>query len=234
MEIVVASCGKYSDAWKPFVGLFRKFWPDCPYKLNLITDKLTAPWDGDNAIVVGDDLGWGDNLVAGLRSLKSYAKHILLLQEDFFLNAPVNSDTIRSVLSEMNSNPNIGCFRLYPCPGPDLPFSDWYGLIRHDAPYRVSCQAAIWYRPELEIMAVHQGTAADFEIIGTARSKNRCACVKFMSIKRYDDTNKWPFQYYCSAITRGMWEPDAVAFARAQGIDVDTTKRPIKELSKIV
>jgi hypothetical protein len=225
MDIVVASCGAYADAWKPFVRLFRKFWPDCPYKLFLITDKLAEPWEGDKAIVIGDDLGWGDNLVAGLRQMNG-VRNVLLLQEDFFLSAPVNTDFLKRAEEEMMQNPACACFRLYPCPGADVPLTDWYGLIKHDAPYRVSCQAAIWYRPELEVMALHQPTAADFEIDGTRRAVKRCQCVKFFSVLR-NDPKDWPFQYYCSAITRGQWTPDAVDFVKAQGIEIDTSKRPI-------
>lgn len=227
MDIIVASCGAYSDAWAPFVGLFRKFWPDCPYRLCLVTDHLTQSWPGDVAVEVGADLGWGPNLRVGMAKL-GYPRHVLLLQEDFFLSAPVKTEVVKRALEMMLSSGHNACFRLYPCPGADVPFDDWHGLIRHDAQYRVSCQAAIWFRPELEVLLHDQPTAAHFEIDGTRRSSNRCRCLKYFSILRQPDPNTWPLQYYCSAISRGQWEPDAVAFARAQGVVVDTSRRSVR------
>lgn len=226
MDIVVASCGTYSDAWAPFVHLFRKFWPDCPYRLCLVTDRLAEPWPGDIAVEIGADMGWGPNLVAGIRKLGS-PQHVLLMQEDFFLNAPVRTDVIARALKVMQEGWTNACFRLYPCPGPDVPLEDWYGLIRHDAPYRVSCQAAIWSRPELEVLLRDMSTAANFEIDGTRRCQKRCRCLKFYSVLR-GESNQWPMQYYCSAISRGEWEPDAVAFARTQGAVVDTNRRAVR------
>lgn len=224
MQIVVASCGKYSDAWGPFVDLFHKFWPECSYPLNLITDYQTAPWKGDKAIELGQDLGWGNNLIAGFRKLEN-PQYVFLFQEDFFISNFVDTDKVKMALCEMRMNPNIACFRFYPCPGPDFPLTNWFGLITQKAPYRVSCQAAIWRRQELELLLRDCNTAADFEIMGTQKSQNRCACIKYYSVNR-DDPAKWPLQYYCSAITRGAWNPDAVAYVKAQGIAIDTTKRP--------
>lgn len=226
MDIVVASCAAYSDAWVPFVGLFRKFWPDCPYRLCLVTDRLAEPWAGDVAIEIGQDLGWGPNLVAGLRKLGG-SPHVLLMQEDFFLSAPVRTDVVARALAVMRESNHNACFRLFPCPGPDMALNDWYGLVKHDAPYRVSCQSAIWLRSELEFMAHEMPTAAHFEIEGTCKSAKRCGCLRFFSTLR-TESSLWPLQYYCSAITRGQWEPDAVAFARAQGVSVDTSRRPLR------
>lgn len=209
------------------MGLFRKFWPDCPYRLCLITDRLSASWSGDAAVEVGSDLGWGANLMVGMAKL-GYPRHVLLMQEDFFLSAPVKTDEIKRALSIMLESGNNACFRLYPCPGPDVPLDRGYGLIGHNAAYRVSCQAAIWHRPELEVLAHDARTAAEFELVGTPRSTKRCGCLRYFSVLRDPDPSNWPMHYYCSAISRGEWEPDAVAFARAQGVPVDTGRRPVR------
>ena len=225
MQIIVASCGAYSDAWAPFYALFQKFWPDCPWPLTLVTDAHANLWPGEKSIEIGCDLGWGPNIVVGLRKLNN-PRHFLLLQEDFFLSQPVNNNMVQEALAMMSATSGAGCFRLFPCPGPDAPLTDWYGLIKHQAAYRVSCQAAIWFRPEFESLAFDCRTAADFEIQGTLRASKRCACVKYYSVLR-NDPNTWPINYYCSAIARGQWMPEAVEFVKAQGIPIDTSKRPI-------
>lgn len=87
MEIVVASCRAYADAWGPFLKLFRKFWPNCCYHVKLATDIGGPEWEGDQ-IQVGGDLGWSSNLLHGLSFIKE--ELVLLMQEDFFLNGPVD------------------------------------------------------------------------------------------------------------------------------------------------
>ena len=225
--VIVPSTTHYSDAWGPFVALFRKFWPDCPYKLVLITDFKSDPWDGDDAIVIGRDYGWCKNLVRGLNEIKS--DHVIMLQEDFFLNAPTDTAYIQKAL-EMTIDKNLACFRLYPCPGPDWPLGDDYGLISVGKPYRVSCQAAIWSREELYEIAGHPqiNSPREFEIDGTNFVNSEHTVCQYYSVKR--DPNQWPLQYYCSAITRGEWNPDAVTFVKSLGIPINNSRRPTQRV----
>lgn len=221
MEIVIPSTTKYSDAWGPFVALFRKFWQDCQYPLTLITDTKTDPWDGDNAIVIGQDLGWCANFRKGLEQVDS--EFILMLQEDFMLNAPVDHAYVNKALKMMLDDDSIGCFRLYPCPGPDITLGADYGQIDSNAKYRVSCQSAIWRKSHIMDILARFNTPREFEIDGTNYVNNNCNNYKYLSVKR--EPNQWPIQYYCSAITRGSWNPDAVAFVKSFGIPIDTSRR---------
>ena len=37
--VLVASCDKYADLLGPFSALWRKFWPDCPFEVVLVTES---------------------------------------------------------------------------------------------------------------------------------------------------------------------------------------------------
>ena len=37
--VLVASCDKYADLLGPFSTRWRKFWPDCPFEVVLVTEN---------------------------------------------------------------------------------------------------------------------------------------------------------------------------------------------------
>lgn len=222
--VVVPTTTHYSDCWGPFMALFRKFWADCPYPVYMVTDYKNDPWDGDDVIVVGNDLGWCKNLVYGLNKIP--ADYIILLQEDFFLNAPTDQTFVEKALGIMEKD-NAACFRLYPCPGPNQGSKyDEVGLIAPGQSYRVSCQAAIWNKKEiLEIAGdPNINLPREFEIDGTNLVNKKHADCQYYSVKRAP--NKWPLQYYCTAIVRGTWDPGATNFVKSLGITINDTRRP--------
>lgn len=226
MQIVVPSTTRYSDAWGPFVALFRKFWPDCQFPLSLITDTKSDPWNGDESIVIGEDKGWCTNFLLGLDRID--AEFVLMMQEDFLLNYPVDKAFITKALKILLDDDKADCFRLYPCPGPDIPIGEDYGLIKPGASYRVSCQSAIWRKTALMDILGQCRTPREFEINGTEYSNKNLANRHYFSVMR--EPNKWPLQYYCSAITRGEWTPDSVEFVKSHGIPIDTSRRPIMKV----
>lgn len=44
--IVVSTCDAYRDLWPAFFALFKRYWPDCPYKIVLNTETLDFQWPG--------------------------------------------------------------------------------------------------------------------------------------------------------------------------------------------
>lgn len=209
MRIAVASCVAYCDAWAPFSALFRKFWPTCPYELLFITDERNP----------------GQSWCRVVAEFAAQEKQpILLMQEDFFINAPVNELLIVKGLQQLEER-NAAMVRIYPCPGGDIPYGDkWYAKIPKGTRYRVSCMASIWEPRILAEIASKCGeTPFDFEITGSKLSNDYKE--PFLAFRR--DVQPWPLSYICSAISRGKWEPHALEFCRANGIEVDTSMREV-------
>lgn len=223
MNLAVITCAAYSDCWPAFFALLEKFWPDHP-EVDLLTDKFPKypkePPDGANMMAFGSARGAG---VSWCEVLKNYAEiteePFLLMQEDFLLSAPVREDVLAA--KALMRDGNIGCVRLYPCPGPA---DGRTGHIERGERYRISLQAAIWsptYLRHLLAAIPSAKTAADFELMGTPASAALPGDV--MSWGRED--TPWPIEYICSAITRGKWNPDAKRLCDQHGIEVDWTRR---------
>lgn len=221
MKIVVASCSSYSDAWGPFISLFRKYWPNCEYDVVLVTDGgpyEKGLWTRIESTKDGKDYGWNENLANFIESDDSDI--ILLMQEDFFINAPVNVDLIKKGYNYIRRSLATTCLRLMPCPGPDYQLDGTFGIIDSNAAYRVSCQAALWEPDELARILRQTNCISDFEISGSKKSGNGI----FLSVYR---NHYPPLPYIVSAISRGKWNPDAIKLCQQEGIEIDTTRRPI-------
>lgn len=226
MIIAVASCSKYSDAWHPFIKLFRKFWPNCKWPVYLLTDECNDSHEGyDVKISIKQDKGWTYNLKAMLEQVIPLPSDLVLLfQEDFFITEPVDQDFIATAVGIMSFN-DFGFLRLYPCPGADRPWSKNYpiGLIDEHAPYKASCQAAIWKREYLtDILSCAKNTML-FELHGTKIAWQKSE--PCLAVER--EAPKWPLQYLCSAINRGIWSLDAVRLCQQHGINLDLSRRPV-------
>ena len=207
MKVVVITCEAYRDAWLPFSKLFDRFWPDCPFEL--------AWWSDE-----GKNKNWAAVLHEHtMREIEPF----LLMQEDFFLSAPVRTDLVQAGLDEM-FRMQAGGVRLYPCPGADEDYGHpYFGYVSRRASYRISCQATIWNPRYVAKIAQTVRTPSEFEIAGTIRSLNLVAPI--LAFKR--EVEPWPMHYLCSAISRGKWNPDAQRLCQRYGIEVDWTQRPV-------
>lgn len=216
MRVAVISCWKYRDAWQPFFALFRKFWPDCPYSLVLVSDYIgTSRIDCATYTHPGS---WCEVLAAFCGSSD---ERFLLFQEDMFLNSPVSNHLINRGFSQMNER-NSGMVRLYPCPGGDEDCGDeHFGIVPRGTPYRISCQASIWRPNYLYDIASRFNTPSEFEINGSRFADTLPDPV--LAFRR--DVQPWPLSYLCSAISRGLWNPAAKRLCDEHGIENDWTMR---------
>ena len=135
---------------------------------------------------------------------------VLMIQDDFFPDSHWDIDFIEKATILMNKDASIGCFRLYPCPGPEdetqlgIFNGITYGEIHKGEMYRASCQVALW-RPEYLTSILNKvgGTAGNFEINGSSVDVPG----RVLSVLR--SSTKWPASYLCSGISRGFWNQAA-------------------------
>jgi hypothetical protein len=224
MKLAMISCQAYSDAWQPFIKLMDHFWPDHP-DVTLLTDYIDAKVGevchdcrGYRLIFAGASRPWCGILEGFLKDCK---EPILLMQEDFFINAEVRPDLIERGLEQMGKI-GAGCVRLYPCPGGDEEYGDrHFAIVPRGTRYRVSCQTALWNPVYLRKIASQFRTPAEFEIEGTKLSDSLPEPV--LAFKR--NVQPWPLSYLCSAISRGEWNPAAKDLCESLNIYVDWTRR---------
>lgn len=219
----MASCWKYRDAWKPFFSLLERFWPNCPYEIDLLTDVDVEAGRGVpasvNTRIYQTDTPW-------CRMLSHFTgindEIVMLFQDDFFIHAPVQPDAIDEALEQMREL-NAGMVRLYPCPGSNLDYGNGhFGFVTKETPYRISCQVSLWRSQYLHTLSRDFNTPTEFEFQGTQLSNQLPDVV--LAWKR--DAEPWPLQYLCSGISRGRWNPDAKRLCDQYGIVNDWTMRP--------
>jgi len=227
--ILISSCDSYQEVWYPFFTLFFRYWPDCPFPIYLITNRISYPDRRVHSMKLGDDQGWGTNILIALNSIAE--THILYLQEDYLLERFVDTARIFRLLNYMKKR-QAGYLRLYPCPGPDLPSADNHmevGEISRLAPYRVSLQAAIWHKPTLQALLLQGESPWQMERFGTKRSQE--LNVPFLCVQNngVDDIIDDPaIPYYCTAIVQGRWVRGAVDLCTREGIHLADRALPIE------
>lgn len=97
LAVLVPSCDKYADLWKPFFTLFWKFWPDCPFPVYLLTNISTIDDNRVQVLPVGQDVSWSDNLAKTLEKLNY--EYVFLFLDDLFLVGRVDTEKVVGILN---------------------------------------------------------------------------------------------------------------------------------------
>ena len=162
MKIVVPTCDKYAWLIPLFLKYWRRAWPDCPFVLEIVGGTL--PTEGADNVLLGEDRGWATNM---LSYLGEGDEPILLMLDDYMTDS-IDAGLVL-IAAKLIEQPDIGMVRLYPCPGPTLPYSNEFGEIDKHEPYGVSLQPAIW-KPKVLCDVLLSGESAwDTEIQGSVR-----------------------------------------------------------------
>lgn len=220
IALVVSSCDAFFDAWRPFAAFLQKFWPDCLLDTFLVTNELEVRSSQIHALRVGPDRGWSSNL---LRVLERVAHpYVLYLQEDYFLTARVNTAQMACDFAEIiQSDADALCFRARGKKDPGFqPLNDRFGIVPLDSDGRTRCQVTLWKRSALQAILRPEETAWNFEARGSSRTRE----MKILSYSRRENT---PIPYLMSAISRGLWMPDAIALCRKHEIPIEPFFRPL-------
>lgn len=235
--IVVSSSDKYQDCWHPFFTLFKRYWPDCkaPILLNTETEAYAFPGldvrASRAAHGAAEKPSWAELLAKTLQQVETPL--VLYMQEDYFLEAPVNGALIDDFARLMLADPAIKHLNLthFSTPGP-LSATDDERLmvIASRAPYRISCQAGLWRKENLLSYLHPQENGWMFEIFGTWRSRRRNEL--FMAVNRgryHPDLGTAVMQYTHTGIIKGKWHPAMPRLFQQHGIWVDFSERGFYE-----
>jgi hypothetical protein len=220
-SVLIPSCDAYSDLWTPFITLFWRYWPDCPFPLYLGSNQQAFDQAFDHPRVTTIQAGHGNNWTNRVREQVSTltTPYVLLSLEDFFLRRPVNTMHVLScfeALCVLKGN----MLRLVRRPPPDLPVAGLplIGRINPGAPYRVSTQATIWHRQTLLELMREGETIWQFELNGSRRSDSMGD--GFYGVWR----SLLPYDHH--VVERGKWfRHEARRFER-MGIGCDFSRRP--------
>lgn len=216
VTVLVPSCDRYRDLWKPFVTLLRRHWPDCPWPVLLGSNHLRCEEEGVTPLPIGEDVTWSQSTRAMLQHVASPI--VLLLLDDFFFRSRVDSARLEGLVRTFQKLDGA-YLRLVPNPPPDLPLARFpaVGEIIPGAPYRASLQAALWRKDDLLALLRDEENPWQMEVLGSRRSDG---------MERGFYAVWTPALDYYAGVVSGRWEPYGLAVLREQGVPVDLSARP--------
>lgn len=216
--VVVCSCDKYADLHSPFIALFRKFWPDCPFETVLVTETaLTDKLCFDRVIACGDGMNWATRLVKALGEIRM--PYVLMLCDDYLLSGKVDTANIMKRLDQAKSL-NAANHRLIPNPTPKPSNARQanFGMSEYlkGTAYCVATQAGLWNREFLRGLARGKSSIWEFERLGSFQVGDDPRPLLVTP------TQEFPF---VDAVHKGYWERAGVALCEANGVSIDFARR---------
>ena len=221
--VLVASCDKYADLLGPFSALWRKFWPDCPFEVVLVTEREPANVQDlcfDRVVACGAGGNWCSRLVRALDAIDT--PYVLMLCDDYYLEKPVETTRILKRLAQAKVY-DAANLRLIPNPKPSQSYCDGLMEYRKQTAYCIATQAGIWNRAFLRGLADGRASIWEFERHGSfaVAEEKRPLLVT--------PTREFPF---VDAIHKGCWEKFGLAVCRANGIEPDLAVRGLPPFRK--
>ncbi len=213
LAVVVLSCDKYSDLWRPFFELFFRHWSDCPFPVVLFANQATYDDPRVTTVLSGIDPDWSTSVKRCLAQVPQ--RHVCLFFDDVFLDQPVRVVHIKRLTDWVaTQDPDYLRFRRFP--KPDQRLNADFGLCVAGRPYRTSV-FGIWKREVLMDLMREGESAWDFEHRSVARSAKYS---KFHGV--YEE-----YFSYIHGVEKGLWIRSAVQQLTALGCAPDTARRAI-------
>lgn len=231
--ILVNSTDSFEDCWRPFFKLFSKFWPECREQIILNTETKEYAYAGldiacsmVSARIPSKKLSWGECLLRCLDKIKT--EIVLYLQDDYFINGPVDVGQIEDFVQLMNNEGNSN-IRLLECAnaGPWHP-SDHPLLWKVDqrALYRISLQASLWRKDRLGFYVRKHENPWQFEIWGSKRAHRVRDTIYCVNRDIFNKHTRQVIPYIPTGVIKGKWNKEAVYdLFLENGIEMDFSQR---------
>jgi hypothetical protein len=236
LTVLVNSTDTFDDCWPPFFRLFKQYWPSCPCQLVLNTEtreysdtelQLSCSKVQAKDPSGSSRLSWSDCLIRCLDGIRT--PYVLYLQEDYFLNGPVDQGFVAQCVDVMieHAVPHIRLMEV-----DDRARYQKSGLhpllwkIDQRANYRVSLQAGLWGVAALKNLLRLGESAWTFERRGSVRAIAKPEVFLCQSLDHFNHRGRYPIPYRPTGIVRGKWyAPAVVELFAAHGISVDYSQR---------
>jgi hypothetical protein len=210
----------------------KKYWKELDFPIVLNTEfsiydnsygvESTRSHEG----VTDRKLTWSECLIVALNKIDT--EFVIYMQEDYFIDSPVDHRSILSFLTMMEGNKNLKYIGLTNI-GNKSPFMKYYDdrllLVSQNSRYRISTQAAIWRKDTLLSYLVANENGWMFEIFGTRRAKKRHEMFLTCNPKKFNDINKPIINYIHTGIIKGKWHNEIPKVFASNNIEIEFDNR---------
>lgn len=226
LTVVVNTCDAYQDVLGIFFHALQDCWPDCPHPVVINTESSAyshpARVHNYSAPTGTDD--WGARLRATLSTIQS--EFVMMLYDDFILDAPVSNERVQQALSLMQSQPSAAVTYLIdtavPLSSDDT--DDVFIPIKDRVDYRLNSAPGIWQKQALMDYTRGGDTPWAWEVFGTYRTWGDGRVFYSLNPRQADI---YPYNYNKGgAIYRGKWVREVVdRVVQKYPLNVDWTLR---------
>lgn len=215
--ILVNSCDSFEDCWVPFFMLLEKKWKSCrsPILLNtefksFVHDGLSIKSSKSHQDTHDRKLTWSECLIRALEMVDTPL--VLYMQEDYFIQEPVQSRVIDDFAELMIKDRSIKHIGLTDH-GSEPPFIEFYNdkrlcIIAQNAGYRISTQAGLWRKDTLLSYLRSEENGWMFEIFGTKRAQKKKDLFLTANRELYNSHQGEIISYVHTGIIKGKWHSD--------------------------
>lgn len=218
-KILVMSCDKNKDLFKPFYLCMEKYWQDHP-EIIYCTETIDNPYY--KTIKKNYDISrWTKRVRETIQEIDS--DYIMLTIDDLFIREKVDTKRLDNLCSFLFGH--IASVNLeFSFDSLDLPLTDEIYFRNQNGRYKLSCMCQIWQKKALLDLLDYDTDPWLFEKNNKAKnytfliSKNG----NFLNWGKRHDTWKW-------GIVKGKWVKECKEFFDKEGIEIDYNIRGFVE-----
>ena len=235
LGVLVNSCDKYDDLWKPFFELMTVNWPDLKYPVYLNTETKDYPYTiGTQQITTlhwsDPSAPWSERLYQALKRIPE--EFVLMVMDDYFLVDKVKSGEIDSMLQWMKTDKKIANVVLYSVGSHGTVSESNPRVILLDKKVPnlvVCCTTAIWRKEVLMSLIRRYESPWEFEEAGTQRAYKKDWKHYALSPEGVAEHGLiYPFRLapvHGIGVLQGKWGFNNKALFEKFGIEADFSKR---------
>ena len=215
-KIVVMSCDKNKDLWKPFYLCMEKYWKDHP-EIIYSTETIENPYYK----TICTDLPiekWTERVYETIKDLP--CKHILLMVDDIFIRDYVDNDLIYHLTKYVNGNV-AGLNFEFSFDKDDISYNHYIKIRNPKGRFKLSCMCQMFKKSIMLKLFNYDNNPWDFE--KDNKHKGYAYLISrngdFINWGKRHDTWKW-------GIVKGKWTKECKEFFDKENInDIDYTIR---------
>lgn len=223
MAIIIVGYDGYADVWTDFFELYKRNWPDCPYKIYLADNEKGYDMPGLTVIHAGEKAEWSQKVQRALEVVEE--KYICLLLEDFFFSRSIDSQTVSEILDLMDAD-HLKYYKLNSfskIKTPNYKKIDYLHVLPKNMEYAISLLPCIWEKSFLKEL-VGEGNYDPWKFEVRQLNKTQKASLDLWEGCVYDDRNVLQIRH---GIVQGKYIPDTIKFFRKSGYEINQGGRSV-------